>query len=60
MHQNNPNVTIYESRSYGGEGTNSDHKLVMANYIFERKYSNTPKHRSGITYEILYGKDKSK
>ena len=29
MHQNNQNVTIYESRSYGGMRIKSDHKLVM-------------------------------
>ena len=54
MHQNNPNVTIYDSRSYGGMRKKSDYKLKSS--LFEWKYSNTPKHRSRIIYELLYAK----
>ena len=56
MYQNNQNVTICESRSYGGMRIKSDHKLVMTKSLFERKYNNAPKHRSRIIYELLYAR----
>ena len=51
MDQNNLNVTIYDLRSYGGMRKKSDHKLNSSH--FEWKYSNIPKHRSRIIYELL-------
>ena len=33
----NQNVTIYESRSYGGVPTKSDYKLIMIKSLFKWK-----------------------
>ena len=51
IHQNNPNVTIYDLRPYSGMRKKSDHKLNSS--LFEWKYCNIPKHRSRIIYELL-------
>ena len=52
----NQNVTIYDSKSYGGLRTKSDYKLVMIKSLFKWKYSNTLKHRFRLIYELLHEK----
>ena len=43
-----------DTKCYGGMRKKSDYKHNSP--LFEWKYSNTPKHRPRIVYELLYAK----
>ena len=47
-------MVIFDSRSYGGMHTKSDHKLVMATALFKWKYTKRTKITPRINYDLLY------
>ena len=60
MVKHNSNIEVYNSRSYGGMKTRSDHKPVIAEINFSWRYIKSQKASHKINYKMLLDKDRNK